>query len=55
MKFNGEMIPVYSDEIMREYREVLVRKKFKFDRDIINYILTAVERYDVMVKPSAKE
>jgi len=26
---NGEIIPVYSYEIMREYKEVLGRRKFK--------------------------
>ena len=49
---SGEIVPVYSDEIMREYREVLSRKKFKFDQGMINYILMAVERYGVMVEPS---
>mgnify|MGYP002730100083 FL=1 len=29
--FDGEIIPVYSNEITNEYREVLHRKKFKFD------------------------
>lgn len=50
---SGEIVPVYSNEIMREYREVLGRKKFKFDKDMINYILLAVERYGVMIDPSA--
>lgn len=50
---SGEIIPVYSDEIMREYREVLSRKKFRFEQDMINDILLAVERYGVIVGPSA--
>ena len=49
---SGEIIPVYSDEIMREYREVLGRKKFRFEQDMINYILLTVERYGVMIKLS---
>ncbi|MBD5456133.1 MAG: putative toxin-antitoxin system toxin component, PIN family [Lachnospiraceae bacterium] len=52
---SGEIVPVYSNEIMSEYREVLGRKKFKFDRDLINYILMAVEKYGIMVEPSAIE
>lgn len=28
---SGEIVPVYSDEIMHEYREVLGRKKFRFE------------------------
>lgn len=48
----GEIIPVYSEEIMREYHEVLSRKKFMFDADMINYVLSAVEKYGVLVEPS---
>ena len=40
----GEIIPVYSDEIMHEYQEVLGRKKFKFDLDMIKYILSAIKK-----------
>ncbi len=50
---SGEIVPVYSYEVMREYREVLGRKKFKFDKDMINYILVAVEKYGIMVESSA--
>ena len=50
---SGEIVPVYCDEIMSEYRAVLGRKKFRFDQDLINYILMAVERYGIMVEPSA--
>ena len=49
----GEIIPVYSSEIMQEYHEVLSRKKFKFERRMINYILSAIEKYGVLVNPSA--
>jgi len=47
----GEIVPVYSNEIMREYREVLGRKKFKFEPSMINYILSAIEKYGVLVEP----
>ena len=50
---NGEIVLVYSDEIMREYREVLGRKKFRFEQEMVNYILMAVEKYGVIVEPSA--
>lgn len=49
----GEIVPVFSSEIMREYREVLSRKKFKFEPDMINYILLTVEKYGVLVEPLA--
>ena len=49
----GEIIPVYSSEIMQEYHEVLSRKKFKFEQKMINYILSVIEKYGVLVNPSA--
>lgn len=49
----GEIIPAYSGEIMQEYREVLGRKKFKFKPDMIEYILSAMEKFGILVEPSA--
>lgn len=51
----GEIIPVYSNEIMHEYREVLARKKFKFEPDMVNSILLAIEKYGIYVEPSATD
>lgn len=51
----GEIIPVYSSEIMREYREVLHRKKFRFEPEMIEYILLAVEKYGIRVEPSVTD
>lgn len=51
----GEVIPVYSEAIMREYREVLSRKKFKFAPDMIHCILSAVEKFGVLIEPSATD
>ena len=52
---SGEIIPVYSSEILQEYQEVLSRKKFKFEPRMINYILSAIEKYGVLVNPSATD
>ena len=49
----GAIIPVYSSEIIQEYHAVLSRKKFKFEQKMINYILSAIEKYRVLVTPSA--
>lgn len=49
----GEIIPVYSREILHEYREVLSRKKFRFELNKVEYILAAVEKYGILVEPSA--
>lgn len=48
---SGEIIPVYSSVIVKEYREVLTRKKFGFSSETIAYLLSAVERYGILVEP----
>ena len=47
----GEIIPVYNNEILNEYNDVLSRKKFKFSPDLIQYILSAVHVYGINVIP----
>lgn len=48
----GEIIPVYSNIIAKEYREVLSRKKFGFSGDLIEYFMSAIEKYGILVDPS---
>lgn len=52
---SGEIIPVYSSVITKEYREVLSRKKFGFASETIEYLLSAVEKYGILVDPSPSE
>lgn len=49
---SGEIIPAYSNAIIKEYREVLSRKKFGFSGEIIEYFLSAIEKYGILVYPS---
>lgn len=49
---SGEIIPVYSNVITNEYREVLSRKKFGFSGEMIEYLLSAFEKYGILVDPS---
>lgn len=48
----GDIVPVFSKSIIREYREVLLRPKFGFSSQLVHYILTAIERFGIMVNPS---
>ncbi len=48
----GEIIPVYSNVITKEYRDVLSRTKFGFSSSTIEYLLSAVEKYGILVDPS---
>ena len=48
----GEIILIYSNEIIKEYREVLNRTKFGFSPDVVGYLLSAVEQFGILVQPS---
>lgn len=48
----GEIIPLYSSKISDEYREVLNRKKFRFSKEIVDYLITAIEKFGIQVEPS---
>lgn len=47
----GEIIPLYSNKIIKEYREVLSRKKFGFSDETIEYLLSSIEKYGILVDP----
>lgn len=48
----GEIIPVYSADIINEYKDVLNRQKFGFPKETVNYLLSAVEKYGIYVEPT---
>ena len=49
--FAGEIIPVFSEEILKEYREVLNRKKFKFPEILINTLLNSIASNGLLLQP----
>lgn len=49
---SGEVIPVYSREILSEYREVLYRKRFHLPSSIIDPLLVMICKYGVSLDPS---
>lgn len=48
----GDIVPVYSSVIVKEYREVLNRPKFGFTGELVEYLLTALETYGILVEPA---
>ena len=48
---SGEIIPVYSSAIVKEYRDVLNRKKFGFSIAVVTAFLSAIERSGVLLEP----
>lgn len=49
--FNGRIVPLYHNEILAEYDEVLHREKFHFQEKSIQMALTAVKDFGVEVFP----
>ncbi len=47
----GEIIPVYSNTIMKEYFEVLSRKKFGFSRELLKSLISGIKKHGVFVDP----
>ena len=43
--FSGEVIPLLSEEILREYAEVLKRKKFGFSEEAVSSLIYVIEKY----------
>ena len=48
---NGRIVPLYHNEILAEYDEVLHREKFHFQEKSIQMVLTAVKEFGVEVFP----
>lgn len=49
LSFNGLIIPLVNDEILREYREVLSRPKFKLTKEIVNNLIDGITEKSVFV------
>ena len=46
--FSGTIIPILNQDILKEYREVLNRPKFKFPQNIIESVIKEIERIGIM-------
>lgn len=49
-KLLGEVIiPLYNVEILKEYSDVLSRKKFNFDSELVSKLLTAIKERGLLI------
>lgn len=48
---DGSIIPLYSQEILEEYADVLHRKKFSFSKLRIEKLLSLIREYGIFVQP----
>lgn len=55
LAFEGPIVPVLNEFIMKEYREVLARPKFHFTKDIIDDVLDNIERRGIYVNAESIE
>lgn len=49
--FDGAVTPVFSNGMLREYQEVLLRPKFKFDQAMVNTFLQMICKIGLCIKP----
>lgn len=47
----GRFTPLYHEDILDEYEEVLHRPKFRLSEDVIHTVISAVKRYGIEVFP----
>ncbi len=50
--FSGDVIPVFSNDILAEYNEVLRRKKFRFSEDAVRTLLDTIISIGENITPS---
>ena len=49
---SGEVIPLFNEEILNEYNEVLRRKRFHFSEDAVRILIDVMEKFGMAVNPS---
>lgn len=49
LAFSGTIVPVFNEQILEEYREVLCRPKFHFTKEIVATIVSEIERLGLCV------
>ncbi|MCD8365308.1 MAG: putative toxin-antitoxin system toxin component, PIN family [Clostridiales bacterium] len=50
--FSGDVIPLFNREILQEYNDVLRRKKFGFDEEIVATLISVIEKTGLLVQPA---
>lgn len=48
--FDGPIVPVYNAEILKEYREVLSRPKFRFTKEIVDDVIDNLEDKGICIE-----
>lgn len=48
--FGGNLVPVFNEEILGEYREVLLRKKFHFPQEAVYTVLQSLQKQGILIE-----
>ncbi|HQC55281.1 MAG TPA: putative toxin-antitoxin system toxin component, PIN family [Clostridia bacterium] len=54
MVISGEIVPVYSNSILAEYKDVLSRSKFKIDDSAINMLISGFQQFGILIEPTQR-
>ena len=55
LTLDGPIIPVYNADILKEYREVLLRPKFHFPETVVNDVLEGIVNSGINIEADALE
>lgn len=47
--FSGDLVPVFNEEILDEYRRVLLRKKFSFSEEDVHILLESLQEQGAFI------
>lgn len=50
--FSGEVVPLFNEDILKEYNEVLRRERFHFSEETVHILISAMEEFGEVVCPS---
>ena len=53
--YDNTIIPIYSDDILYEYKEVLSRDKFPFTKKMVGDLINYIKKLGINVKPQKFE
>lgn len=51
----GNFITAYSDLIIQEYTDVLLRNKFNFSADLVNILITEIKNLGELIEPKVSD
>ncbi len=50
--FSGEVVPLFNEDILKEYNEVLRRKRFHFSEETVRILISVMEKFGEAVSSS---